>query len=122
MTAFFQRYWRPGVLFLTVVGILFLALGGYLAPVIKAASSPVIAAQRWLATRYLAVYQAINSPQDMAALNQRNANLEEENARLQSQIIQLQQQLKDTDVLYSLLKFARSRPSDTYVAALVIGR
>jgi rod shape-determining protein MreC len=122
MNSVIQRFWRTGVLVLIVVGILALALGGYLAPVVKLASTPVIAAQRWLATRYLAIYQGLNSPQDMTALRQRNAVLEEENARLQSQVIQYQQQLKDTEILYALLKFARSRPSDTYVAAAVIGR
>jgi rod shape-determining protein MreC len=122
MISVLQKFWRTGVLVLIVVGILALALGGYLAPVVTVASAPVIAAQRWLATRYLAIYQALNSPQDMAVLRQRNTVLEEENARLQSQVIQYQQQLKDTEILYALLKFARSRPSDTYVAAAVIGR
>jgi rod shape-determining protein MreC len=58
----------------------------------------------------------------MTALRQQNSILEAENARLQSQVIQLQLELKDTDVLYALLDFARSRPNDTYVAASVIGR
>lgn len=103
-------------------GVLFLALGGYLAPVVQLASTPVIAAQRWLATRYLAVYQAINSPQDMAALRQRSALLEDENARLRSQVIELSEQLKDSQFKDELLGFARNRPEDTYVGATVIGR
>jgi rod shape-determining protein MreC len=90
--------------------------------VIRLASTPVISAQRWLASRYLAIYQSVNSPQDMATLRQRTALLEDENARLQSQVIQLQQKLQDTDFLYELLGFARSRPEDQYVAASVIGR
>lgn len=122
MNSTIQRFWRAGVLVLVAGGLLFLALGGYLAPVISLASAPVIAAQRWLASRYLSIYQAINSPQDMAALRQRTEALEGENARLQSQVVELQQQLKDTEFLYELLNFARSRPEDTYVAAAVIGR
>ncbi|MBI4926200.1 MAG: rod shape-determining protein MreC [Anaerolineae bacterium] len=122
MIATLQRYWRTGVLVLFAGGVLFLALGGYLAPVVQLASTPVIAAQRWLATRYLAVYQAINSPQDMAALRQRSALLEDENARLRSQVIELSEQLKDSQFKDELLGFARNRPEDTYVGATVIGR
>ena len=122
MNSALQRYWRPGVILLLVGGALFLGFGGYLAPVIRLASSPVILAQRWLATRYLAIYQSVNSPQDMAELRQRSATLEEQNARLQSQVIELQQQLKDSEFKDELLGFARSRPEDTYVGASVIGR
>jgi rod shape-determining protein MreC len=122
MNTFLQRVWRPAVLVLLVSGVLFLALGGYLTPVFRLASAPVIAAQRWLATRYLAVYQSINSPRDMAELSQRASDLENENARLQSQIIQLQQELVDSQFKDELLGFARSRPEDTYVGATVIGR
>jgi rod shape-determining protein MreC len=102
--------------------MLFLALGGYLSPIVRALTSPLIGAQGWLFSRYQAAYESIRSPQDMAALRQQNSLLESENARLQGQVIELQQQLKDTDVLYALLNFARSRPNDTYVAASVIGR
>jgi len=42
--------------------------------------------------------------------------------QLQSQIIQLKQQLSESEVLYSLLDFARERPENKYVAASVIGR
>lgn len=105
-----------------VAGLILLALGGYLGPVIKVASTPFIAVQRWVSTRYVTVYELFRSPQDVAALRQRVGVMEQENARLQSQVIELQQQLKDTAVLYSLLKFASARPSDTYVSASVIGR
>ena len=122
MISFLQRYWRAGTLALIVVGLLVLALSGYLGTVFRLVSIPLIDVQGWLATRYLAIYEAFRSPQDMAALRQRNAVLETENSRLQGQVIQLQQELKDTEVLYALLKFARARPNDTYVAASVIGR
>jgi rod shape-determining protein MreC len=122
MISFFQRYWRVGTLALFVVGLLALALGGYLGPAFRLVSSPLITAQGWLSTRYLSIYESFRSPQDMNALRQRNALLEAENSRLQDQVIQLQQELKDTEVLYALLRFARARPNDTYVAASVIGR
>jgi len=122
MIAFLQQNWRVGVLVLFILGILALALGGYLGPALRVASSPLLAFQGWLSTRYLSIYESLRSPQDMAALRQKTVLLEAENARLQGQVIQLQQELKDTEVLYALLKFARSRPNDTYVAASVIGR
>ena len=105
-----------------IVGILALALGGYLGPAFRFVSSPLISVQGWLSTRYLAIYESFRSPQDMTSLRQRNALLEGENSRLQGQVIQLQQELKDSEVLYALLKFAKARPNDTYVAASVIGR
>ena len=37
-------------------------------------------------------------------------------------MIQLQEQLRETEVLYSLLDFARARPQDQYIAAAVIGK
>jgi rod shape-determining protein MreC len=48
--------------------------------------------------------------------------LTNENSQLQTQIIQLQQQLREAEVLYALLDFARSRPENEYVASSVIGR
>jgi rod shape-determining protein MreC len=122
MSSFLQQNWRVGVLVLFIVGILALALGGYLGPALRVASTPLLAFQGWLSTRYLSIYESLRSPQDMAALRQKNAVLDAENSRLQGQVIQLQQQLKDSEVLYALLKFARARPNDTYVAASVIGR
>ena len=49
-------------------------------------------------------------------------NLKTKSPVLQSQVIQLQEQLREADVLYSLLDFARSRPQDKYIASAVIGR
>jgi|UniRef100_A0A7C4PKI0 rod shape-determining protein MreC len=122
MILILKKFWRAGVLALLGAGLLALALGGYLTPVFSLASAPVIATQRWLSTRFTAIYQMLNSPQELAALRQQVDILQNENARLQSQVVELQQQLKDTELLYELLRFARSRSEDTYVAAAVIGR
>lgn len=70
----------------------------------------------------MAVYDFFTLPRDVTELLQRNAVLENEVSNLQSQVIQLQEQLTETEVLYSLLDFARARPQDQYVAAAVIGR
>jgi rod shape-determining protein MreC len=84
--------------------------------------NPVVSAQSWLSTRYLALYDFITVPRDVASLRQENATLSSENSQLQTQVIQLQQQLREAQVLYALLDFARSRPENQYVACAVIGR
>jgi rod shape-determining protein MreC len=122
MRNFLQKNWRTGVISLVVVGLMLLALSGYLAPFLKVALDPFIAAQRWLATRYLAVYQMVRSPGDVNQILTENERLTNENALLRSQLIQLQEEQKDNEVLYALLKVARAQPNSNYVAAMVIGR
>jgi rod shape-determining protein MreC len=122
MSNFLQRYWRVGAVSLIVVGFVLLGLSGYLAPASRIVSDPLIGAQRWLATRYLAVYQMVRSPGDMNQLRADNDRLQNENALLRSQLIQLQEEQKDNEVLYALLQVARARPDSDYVAAMVIGR
>lgn len=122
MNTSLQKYIQIGVLILVVVGVIFLGLSGYLNSIIKTATSPVVAAQQWLTTRYLALYEFITVPRDVATLRQRNAELEDEVARLQTQMIQLDQQLREAQVLYALLGFARDNPENQYVAASVIGK
>jgi rod shape-determining protein MreC len=117
-----QKYWRAGVISLVVIGLILLALSGYLAPFYKAALNPFVAAQSWLATRYLAVYEMISSPADVNQLRTENDQLKRENATLRSQLIQLQEQQKDDEIVYSLLRAARAQPTSVYIAARVIGR
>jgi len=114
--------WRPLVVTLVVAGIVFLALAGYLAPLFRVALNPIVSLQSWISTRYTALYDFVTVPRDVASLRQQNALLTNENSQLQTQIIQLQQQLKEADVLYALLDFARSRPENEYIASSVIGR
>jgi rod shape-determining protein MreC len=122
MRNFLQKYWRTGVITLVVIGLMLLALSGYLAPFLKVALDPLVAAQRWLATRYLAVYQLVRSPGDVNLIRSENEQLKNENALLRSQLIQLQEQQKDNDIIYALLKVARAQPNSDYRAAMVIGR
>jgi len=117
-----QRTWQTAALVLVFVGVFLLALGGYLAPFLRATLNPLVSAQQWLSSRYLAVVEFLTVPRDVASLRQRTAELEEQNAQLETQIIDLQSQLREADVLYALLDFARSRPENTYKAAAVIGR
>lgn len=107
---------------LVVAGLLFLAFGGYLTPLFSAGMNPFVSAQRWLSTRYMAIYDFVTAPRDVASLRIRNTELESEVSRLQTQIIELQQQISETRILYALLDFARANPEHEYVAASVIGR
>jgi rod shape-determining protein MreC len=113
---------RNAVVVLLIVGILLLALGGFLRPILGAVMDPFIGAQSWLSDRFNEVYDFFNLPRNVTDLLQKNAALENEVSGLQSQVIQMQEQLREADVLYSLLDFARSRPQDKYIASAVIGR
>jgi len=113
---------RNLIIIMVVAGILFLAISGYLTPVFSFSVSPLISAQSWLSQRYLAFSDFFNSPRDMATLRAQNAQLENEVAMLQSEIVALQENLAQSDILYTLLDFARTNPEHEYVAATVIGR
>jgi rod shape-determining protein MreC len=117
-----SRFVPTAVLALVIVGLLFLALSGYLNSVLNVVLNPLVSVQSWVSTRYMAIYDFVTVPRDVATLRQRNANLEAEISQLQTQVIELQQQLREAEVLYALLDFARTRPENKYVAAAVIGR
>ena len=110
------------ILALIVVGLIALALGGYLAPISRFMLNPIVSAQTWLAVRFQALQNIINSPQDLVRLRQRNTDLEAEVSRLQTEVITLKQQLSETQVLTALVDFARVQPENRYLAATVIGR
>ncbi len=116
------RSTRTITLALVVIGILALALGGYLAPLYRYTINPLVSVQAWLSSRYMAFYDFLTVPRDVASLRQRNAILEAENSSLQAQIVELQQQINEAQIAYVLLQFARSRPENRYAAAEVIGR
>ena len=113
---------RNLIITLVVVGVLFLAISGYLTPLFSFSVSPFISAQSWMSQRYLAFNDFFNSPRDMATLRAENTRLESEVAMLQSEVVALQENLAQSDILYTLLDFARTNPEHEYVAATVIGR
>lgn len=113
---------KISIIGLTAVGLIALALGGYLTSVSRVVLNPFIEVQTWIATRYQAIQSYILEPADVATLRTRNAELEAEIARLQVEIIELQQQVSETQVLSTLVDYARSRPENKYIAAAVIGR
>jgi rod shape-determining protein MreC len=110
------------VLALVIIGLIALALGGYLAPLSRILLNPFVNAQTWLSSRFLAIQNYMNAPQDINRLRSRNLELEAEVSRLQSEIIELKQQISETRVLSALVDFARVHPENRYVAAAVIGR
>ncbi len=122
MKSISPRALRNVVAVLFIIGLILLSLGGVLRPFIGIIMDPFITAQRWLSERFMALYDFFTLPRDVTELLQRNAQLENEVSHLQSQVIQLQEQLREVEILYSLLDFARSRPQDQYIAAAVIGK
>src|SRR5512134_3388507 len=91
------------VLALVVIGLIILALGGYLSPLTRIALGPLISAQTWLFTRYQAIQNVVNSPQDLIRLRQRNSELEVQVSNLQAEVIDLKQQLTETRILSALV-------------------
>jgi len=122
MKSFSPRVLRNVVAVLFIIGLILLSLGGVLRPFLGIIMEPFVIAQRWLSERFMVVYDFFTLPRDVTELIQRNVQLENEVSHLQSQVIQLQEQLREAEVLYSLLDFARSRPQDQYIAAAVIGK
>lgn len=117
-----NQAWKSAVLVLIVIGVILLSLSGYLGTVLQPITNPLIGVQSWISQRYLAIYEFMTVPRDVASMQQRNIILESENASLRTQVIELQQQLSEAQVLYALLDFARTNPENQYVAASVIGR
>lgn len=117
-----RRSLQTTILVLAAISLIIFALGGYLTSISRYVLNPLVAVQTWLATRYQVIQNMVSAPQDLGRLQQRNAQLEAENARLQAEIVNLQQQLTETNLLSSLVDFARVHPDYKYVAASVIGR
>ncbi len=117
-----SQFFRTATIGIVVVGLVIFALSGYMQPLFRTAISPLVTVQTWLSTRFMAVYEFVTVPRDIASLRAQNQALESEVAGLQAQIIELEQQLREAQVLYALLDFARGSPASQYVAAAVIGR
>lgn len=98
-----------------------LALGGYFSSASNQFTGSLVNLQAWFSARFVAVQDFLTAPRDMAALQQRNAELEADVAELQAQVIQLQQEVGETQILAALVDFSRANPENTYRAAAVIG-
>ena len=117
----YTRNWRKIVLVLLIAGMILLALSGFLTQVLGNVIDPIIDVQKWVAERVQIIYEFFTIPRDVTQLRAENQALQDQVSLLQTQIIQLEQDLKEADILYSLLGFARGRPEESYVAASVIG-
>jgi rod shape-determining protein MreC len=116
------RIWQTAILVTVIVGVILFALSGYMQPFFSTVLSPLVDVQGWLSSRFMAVYEFVTIPRDVASLRDRNAVLEQENAVLQAEIVTLQQQLREAQMLYALLEFSRSQFETQTVAAAVIGK
>ena len=114
--------WQVAVVLLLFIGLIVLSLSGYMGEVLGSATNPLVSLQSWLSTRYIALYEFFTAPRDVMSLRQENAELTNAVAELQKQVIELEEQLREADVYYALLDFARSNPENQYIASSVIGR
>lgn len=114
--------WRKIVMIFIIAGIILLALSGFLTAFLSNILDPIIQLQTWFSERVQIVYEFFTIPRDVVSLRQENQELQKTISLLQTEIIQLQQDLKEADILYALLGFARGRPEETYIAAAVIGK
>jgi rod shape-determining protein MreC len=105
-----------------VVGLIGLALGGYLSPLFRVTVSPLVGVQDWVSKRYMAFYEFITVPRDVASLQQQNTLLKSENSQLQAQVIELQEQLDQQKYESALLGYEKENTQNRYLAADVIGR
>lgn len=114
--------WQIAVILLLFLGLMVLSLSGYLGAWIGTTTGPFVALQSWVSSRYVRFYDFFTATNDLNSLRQENAALELQNAQLQTELIELQEQLREAEVYFALLDFARSEPENQYIAALVIGR
>jgi len=116
------RTWQTLAIVFILAGVFVLALSGLLGQIIGKTIDPLVGVQSWVASRVKVAVEFFTETRDVTLLREQNAALQNEVSRLQSEILQLQQQLVETDILYALLDFARDNPSNTYIAASVIGK
>lgn len=116
------RPWQIAVILLLFIGLVVLSLSGYLSVLLGAATAPLVSLQSVISTRYVALFEFFTSPQDVLSLRQENARLTNEIALLQKQVIEFEEQLREAEVFYALLDFARTNPENQYIAATVIGK
>jgi rod shape-determining protein MreC len=109
---------------LVLVSVVLIGLGGTgrLDFVKNLLYAPLALIQRGVATAWGTVAGQNQPRPDEAALVKRNTELEAQVTALQAQVTQLQENQSDFQVLSELLKFARERPENQYLAANVIGR
>jgi rod shape-determining protein MreC len=122
MAKYQARLLLVAVLVIVSLGLLGLNAMGALGPVKNVLTPPLSIMQRGVAQAWGGVSAFFHPAPSDSALVQRNAQLEAQVAALQAQVTQLQENQADFVVLSDLLKFARERPENQYLAATIIGR
>ncbi|MCX6054652.1 MAG: rod shape-determining protein MreC [Chloroflexi bacterium] len=117
-----SRTWQSITIVLIILGVLVLSLSGLLNQIIGRTIAPIITVQGWFSSRISALMDYFSVPKDIATLRQENEALKNEISQLQSELLQVKQQVTETEILYALLDYARTRPENKYVASSVIGR
>ena len=110
------------VLVLVSLGLLGLDAAGALGPARNVLLTPLSIMQRGVARAWGGISGLFQSTSAESELAQRNVQLEAQVASLQAQLTQAQENQADFKVLSDLLKFARERPENQYLAASIIGR
>lgn len=121
MKKVFQNY-RQIIAVMFTLGFIFLAFSGYLTTIFGFLMDPIVGVQTIVSERFSTAMNFFTIPRDVTELQAENRSLKEEVALLRTGIIQLEQDLREAEILYSLLGFARGRPTETYIAASVIGK
>ena len=116
------RNWKKFALVLFVLGVAFLSLSGYLAKGIDRVMAPVIRVQSAFSERLNFVFELFMIDDEKKRIVAENQELKDQIAALQKRIDELQDNLKEADILYALLGFARSSPDEQYIPAKVIGK
>jgi rod shape-determining protein MreC len=122
MAKYQARLVLVGGLVLVCLALLGLNATGALGPVKNLLLTPLSIMQRGVASAWGGVSGLLHPAPTDSALTQRNAQLEAQVAALQGQVTQLQENQADFKILSDLLKFARERPENQYLAANIIGR
>ena len=110
------------VLVVVSLALLGLNAAGALGPARNVLLMPLSIMQRGVARAWGGLSGLFQSTSSDSALAQRNVQLEAQVATLQGQLTQAQENQADFKVLSDLLKFARERPDNQYLAASIIGR
>lgn len=121
MKKILQNY-RQVIAVMMTLGFIFFSFSGYLTTVFSFLMDPIVGVQTAVSERFSTVMNFFTIPRGVTELQAENRALQEEVALLRTEIIQLEQDLREAEILYSLLGFARGRPTETYIAASVIGK
>jgi len=104
------------------LALLWLNQQGTLDPVKDVVLIPITTLQQGVAQAWRGATRVFQNNPDAEALRQRNTELEEQLAAAQARIAQLEENQAELNHLAGLLDYARTQPTNQYLAANVIGQ